>query len=73
MGNTIFCALLLLMFGFSAAVQPTKPAQRTANSKAAIDSSSKTEVPIANDNCRTHQFLFNVQNNLTITTFKNLK
>jgi hypothetical protein len=41
MGNTIFCALLLLLFGFSAAVQPTKPAQKTAISKAAIDSSFK--------------------------------
>jgi outer membrane protein OmpA-like peptidoglycan-associated protein len=45
MGNTIFCALLLLFFGVSAAAQPTKQGQTTSNSKAATDTFSKTEKP----------------------------
>src|SRR5215217_7468957 len=45
MGNTVFCALLLLFFGVSVAAQPTKPGQTAASSKASADTSSKTEKP----------------------------
>jgi hypothetical protein len=44
-GMIIFCSLLLLFFSVSAAAQPTKQGQTTSNSKAATDTSSKTEKP----------------------------
>jgi OOP family OmpA-OmpF porin len=45
MGNTVFCALLLLFFCVSVAAQPTKPVQTAASSKTSTDTSSKTEKP----------------------------